>query len=172
MLLLPKYQITGPIDNIGNFQYIVSGVNPLTYRMDVQVSAAAAFGDFNHATYRDMQGTINSGTMTNIGNAAPGTLLLRKVNTQYQYGDDLVYLDYYFTYNPLGWNTNAKVQIGSYQNTKVTAADGTEKYAMLRVLGASVDALGVSTPTSATAIVPYETNSFSALSGYIWWEDE
>ena len=161
-------QITGPIDNLGNFKYIVAGTNPLKYRMDVRVSAAASYATFNHATYRDMQGKVNSGTMTNIGGAAPGTLLLNKVHTQYQFGDDLVYLDYFFTYNAAGWNS-AKVQIGSNQLVEKKSAGGTSKLVMMRVLGKQVDADGVSTTTEPTDIVPYEEDSFSTLNGYIYW---
>jgi len=161
-------QIEGPIDDLGNFKYIVSGTNPLTYRMDVVVSSATNYSSFNHATYRDMQGKVNSGTMTQIGNAAPGTLLLNRVDTQYQYGDDLVYLDYYMTYNAAGWNT-AQVQIGSWQVIEMKAADGSVHYARTKVLGESIDAAGVTTPTDPTEVVLYEEDSFSTLAGYIYW---
>lgn len=162
-------QKEGPIDDLGNFKYRVIGTDVFSYRMDVVISAAASYNGFNHNDYLDLQGTVNDATLTNIGNAAAGTMLLNKVHTQYQYGDDLVYIDYYMTYNPDGWNTYAKSQVGSYQLIKMIAADGKTGYARTRVFGESIDVLGATTPTTAELLEQYEAKSFSTLNGYTYW---
>lgn len=106
-------------DGLHHWQLIRgTDVRPRPGSTTIFVKTAADPATFNLASTLGRIGFVNDSVLVNFGGAEAQTLLLVGLELRYQWGQEVINLDYVFRWDPRGWNDAIKVLKGAWAVTR------------------------------------------------------
>lgn len=160
-----------------------SNIRPKLASVDIIVQTAVTPSEFNLAATLGLLGYVNDSTLMNFGNAAAETCLLTGVELDYLWGLDIINLNYYFGWDPRGWNDAIQVEKGVWLPVKLPAWDknsageweynSTGKYVLTFLPGREAtyqaDGSWLAEPIDPESRRIFEATSFSDLDSRVEW---
>lgn len=156
----------------GTLWVLQDGVGNLASKCLLRVETADYVENFNVNKVMSLYGFTNDAYLPNIGNPAPGTLRFLKCNSNWRWGDELIYLNYTFAYDPNGWMVTC--QDGSWVVQQVPIYDKNDQatgcYRQVMQFRFAKDAGGSLENTTTQTKKMFAQKSFSdLLAGLTFW---